>query len=407
MLATRTSPGCSRAKSAGPASTPRRAGDLPGARPDTAAAPHRSAPAPRQEASGRTPSPTSCPAGAPAAASPAAAPATPPAAAPRPHRAGRARTARAAPRGSPNGVAEHVVRAARHTGRDRRRAQLAQHPAQLRPGQADVGKGVFAQRRGRSCASAGPAQEGGTAHRVQPGRHPLGRLVTALRRAPLPLAGLGSPAVEIEPHRSDHRSRGRPPAPGWRDRGCRRCARAGRGAARTGRATTCHVTASTPAGGSSASIAATVCCGDAVRSARRQRRPRPGPGGEVEERLLGADGRALEPDQERGRRRVARPADGASSYRVERRLAGHHLRNDRLDRRCSRPCPRRAARPRRRAARCPSYPPPAGPRRARRPGRTAGSARSRQRSRADPPPRISSLNAGPEARVIRAMPRRL
>ena len=94
----------------------------------------------------------------------------------------------------------------------------------------------------------------------------------------------------------------------------------------------CHVTASTPAGGSSASIAAAVLCGDAPRSASASAGLRPGPGGEVEERLLGADRRAVEPDQERDRGRVARPADEPLVVPRERRLAGHRLRDDRLDR---------------------------------------------------------------------------
>ena len=59
---------------------------------------------------------------------------------------------------------------------------------------------------------------------------------------------------------------------------------------------------------------------------------RPGPGGEVVQRLLRPDGRALEPEQERGRGRVARPADEPLVEPRERRLAGRRQRDDRLHR---------------------------------------------------------------------------
>ena len=234
MLATSTSPGCNRAKSAGPASTR--------AVPVTCPA---LAPIPRSTGPGLLPRRGREPAGE-RLLPPAALrehlrrchqplpPPHAPAAAPRPpadgHGGRRLREDLRAVQ------PEHVVRPLDHTGRDQPRAQLAQHPAQLRPGQADVGQGVFAQRRDRLR----PAQEPQEHARGAPGR--AGRPpAQSPRRGAAPRAaaarGARSPRRRgrTAPCRSPEPDR--PPAPGPRSRGCRRCARAGPGAARTGRTT--------------------------------------------------------------------------------------------------------------------------------------------------------------------------
>ena len=112
--------------------------------------------------------------------------------------------------------------------------QLAEHPAQLWPGEADVGEGVFAQRRDR----LGPAQEPRNAARRSGSSRarPARGLRAALRRRCCRSPG---PCPRRRGRTAACRSAvpGRPPGPGPRNRGCRRCARAGPGAAGTGRTT--------------------------------------------------------------------------------------------------------------------------------------------------------------------------
>ena len=404
MLATSTSPGCSRPKSAGPAST--RA--VPVTCPALAPIPRSTGPAcsPAEAGSHRAnafshqlPCGSTC--GGVTSRCPR-------------HTARRCATTSLATRdhgrfGEDLGAVqpEHVVRPLDRTGRDQPRAQLAQHPAQLRPGQPDVGQCVFAQRRHR----LGPAQqpeERRAAQRVEPG----GDLRGGLRRgaAPRAAAARGARCPRRRGRTAASRSAvpGRPPGPGPRSRGCRRCARAGPGAARTGRTTPATSAASTPAGGSSASIAADRAVRRRGRAARRRAPDRPGPGGEVVERLLGADRRAVEPEQERDRGRVARPADEPLVEPRERRLAARRQRDDRLDRgvvggscveQLHRAVEQLGVRHRLdgRAA-------------ARSTARTyCGCARSRQRSRRPDraAPQQSPGTPGPDARVIRAIAARL
>jgi hypothetical protein len=99
---------------------------------------------------------------------------------------------------------DDVVDLRDHAGGDQLTTQLAQHPAQLRPGQADVGEGVFAHRRNSLRPAQQPGEQRAT-QRVQPGEYGCGLTFAPVRGAALPLVRVGLAFVEMETQGVDQR----------------------------------------------------------------------------------------------------------------------------------------------------------------------------------------------------------
>ena len=187
MLATSTSPGCSRPKSAGSGEHPGGGGHLSRARADAAQDVRRSG-SPDVAGSQRSSSPTSCRRAAPAAAWPAAARATPPARSATTSARGRVRATRSRVELRPT-QPEHVVRRCDHArpppaGRPSSRS-IRRSCGQARPTSASASSRTGAVAWARRSSREQRAPRTGSSRARTRGR----RLLAALRRGRLPLVG--------------------------------------------------------------------------------------------------------------------------------------------------------------------------------------------------------------------------
>ena len=203
-------------------------------------------------------------------------------------------------------------------------AQFQQHPPQLWPGQAHVGQRVLARRRHHLGATE-QALEPRPTDRIQP-RGDRGRgLLPPLRRAPPPISGVGALAAQIEAQRVQQRRR-----------------RIGRH--RVGEVEVVDgmpeplemIMESAPPLGPVRVVPpgrrVQHLSGRPVEDGLGELGMVPGPGGQVVQRLLGADRLTVEAQQESAGRRISGTTDEPVVEGREDDLGHGGDRDDRLDR---------------------------------------------------------------------------